>query len=102
MIEQVVHSELFQDYERAYSTATGLPLAFRPLETFDLPFHGKRRENSFCALMAKKGGSCGDCPQMQEKLHRDTSEKSTAATCAHGLCEASVPVRLGSKDIGFL
>ena len=47
MIEQLAGSELFQEYERAYSTATGIPLAFRPLETFDLPFQGKRQETPF-------------------------------------------------------
>lgn len=102
MIEQLAGSDLFQEYERAYSTATGLPLAFRPLETFDLPFQGKRQENAFCAIMARKNRSCSGCLQLQDKLRQDALEKTTTATCAHGLCEAAVPVRLGNKVIGFL
>jgi len=102
MIEQLAGSELFQEYERAYSTATGLPLAFQPLETFDLPFQGKRQENAFCAIMGRKSRSCSACLQLQDRLRRDALDKSATATCAHGLCEAAVPVRLGNKVIGFL
>ena len=102
MIEQLAGSVLFQEYERAYSTATGLPLAFQPLETFDLPFQGKRQENGFCAIMARKNHSCSACLQLQDKLRQDALEKTATAICAHGLCEAAVPVRLGNKVIGFL
>ena len=102
MIEQLAGSDLYREYERAYSSMTGMPLAFRPLETFDLPFQGKCRENAFCALMAKKNRSCGACLQMQDKLRRDAMDGGTIATCAHGLSEAAVPVRVGGAVIGYL
>jgi AraC-like DNA-binding protein/ligand-binding sensor protein len=102
LVEQLVDSELFREYEQAFSTATGMPLAFRPLETFDLPFHGKRQENAFCALMARKSRVCASCLQMQEELRQNAMEKPATATCAYGLSEAAVPVRLGDKVIGFL
>jgi AraC-like DNA-binding protein/ligand-binding sensor protein len=102
MVEQLAGSELFQEYERAYGTATGLPLAFRPLETFDLPFHGKRMENAFCAMMARRNSSCSACLLTQDKLRQAALEKTATVICAHGLCEAAVPVRLGDKVIGFL
>jgi len=102
MIAHLAGSEVFQDYARAYSTATGMPLAFRPLETFDLPFQGKLQENAFCAMMARKNRSCAACLQMQDKLRQNSLEKATTAICVHGLCEAAVPVRLGDKVIGFL
>lgn len=102
MIEQLAGSELFQEYEQAYSTTTGLPLALRPLVSFSLPFHGKRRENGFCALMARKNQSCASCLQTQEKLRQEASHKMATTTCAHGLCEASVPLRIGEKVVGYL
>jgi AraC-like DNA-binding protein len=102
LIEQLTESELFREYEQAYGTATEMPVALRPLETFDLPFHGKRRENSFCAMMSRKSSACSSCLLIQDELRRKALEKTTTATCPHGMCEAAVPVRLGDKVIGFL
>lgn len=102
MVEQLAGSDLFKEYERAYSTTTGMPLAFQPLETLALPFQGKRRENAFCAMMARKNRSCAACLQMQDKLRQEAREKVAMATCTLGICEAAVPVRLGDKIIGFL
>jgi AraC-like DNA-binding protein len=102
MVERLAASELFQDYERAFGTVTGLPLALRPIEALDLPFQGNNRENAFCAMMARKSQSCAGCLQLQDKLRRDVREKVTTATCVHDLCEAAVPVRIGDQVIGFL
>jgi AraC-like DNA-binding protein/ligand-binding sensor protein len=102
LVDQLASSELYREYEQAFSTATGMPVALRPLETFDLPFHGKKQENAFCAMMARKNRTCSSCLQMQEELRRNATEKPATATCAHGLCEAAVPVRLGDKLIAFL
>ena len=54
LLETLTHSEMFQNYERAYTEATGMPVTMRPVETWQLPLHGKRRENPFCAMMAEK------------------------------------------------
>lgn len=102
MVEQLAASELFHEYEQAFSTATGLPVALRPLESFDLPFHGKRMENPFCAMMAGKNRTCGACLQVQDELRRRSSEKSAIVSCEQGLYEAAVPVRLGDKVIAYL
>jgi len=102
MIKQLAGSDLFKEYERAYSTATGMPLAFQPLESFDLPFQGKPKENGFCAMMARKSRSCAACLQMQDKLRQEAGEKAATATCSLGLSEAAVPVRVGDQIIGFL
>jgi AraC-like DNA-binding protein len=102
LVDRLAASELFREYEKAFSTATGMPVALRPVETFDLPFHGKKQENAFCAMMAKKNRACGACLQMQEELRRNAAEKPATTVCAHGLCEAAVPVRLGDKLIAFL
>ena len=52
------NSKIYQDYERAFSETTGLPVTIRPVESWQLPFHGKRKENPFCALMAAKSRAC--------------------------------------------
>jgi AraC-like DNA-binding protein/ligand-binding sensor protein len=96
------YSETFQNYERAYTEATGMPLTLRPVETWQLPFHGLSRENQFCALIAAKSRTCAACLQLQEKLTRDGMDGPVTRTCAYGLCESVVPVKLGLQTIGFL
>jgi hypothetical protein len=34
MVERIASSEIYKDYERAFSEATRLPLAFRPVEVW--------------------------------------------------------------------
>lgn len=93
---------MFGHYERAYSEATGMPVTLRPVETWQLPLHGKRKENPFCAMLAGKSRACGACLQMQEKLAQHAMDQAATITCAYGLCETAVPVKLGLKTIGFL
>ena len=102
LIETLVRSEMFQDYQRAYTEATGLPITLRPMETWQLPLHGKRKENPFCALMAGKSRSCSACLQMQDKLAQSAINEPATMTCAYGLCETAVPVKLGTQTIGYL
>ena len=40
--------------------------------------------------------------QMQEKLAQGARSEPCAMTCAYGLCELAVPVKLGSETIGLL
>lgn len=102
LIASLNRSETFQNYERAFTEATGLPLALRPVESWQLPFHGQRKENAFCALMAAKGRTCAACLQLQEKLTQDARNGPATRTCAYGLCEIAVPVKVGPQTIGFL
>lgn len=102
LIEALANSQIFRDYERAYTETTGLPVALRPVETWRLPLHGKRNENPFCAMMSEKSRTCAACLQMQDQLCRGAQSGPNTETCAYGLCESAVPVRLGGKVIGFL
>ena len=102
LLEHLTRSETFKSYERAYTEATGMPLTLRPVNTWQLPFHGMRREGPFCAVMAEKSRTCAACLQLQEKLTQDATHKAATRTCAYGLCETAVPVKLGPQTIGFL
>ena len=59
--EALAGSKIYQDYERAFSESTGLPVALRSVESWQLPQHGKRFENPLCALVAQKSRSCAAC-----------------------------------------
>ena len=102
LIETLTHSRIYQDYERAFSEATGLPLALRPVESWQLPHHGKRSENPFCAVVAQKSRACAACLQVQQKLCETATHEAQSVTCQLGLCDTAVPVRTGDRLIGFL
>lgn len=102
LIKTLQRSEMFREYERAFLELTGLPLALEPAGSWQLPFHGKPRENHFCALIAANSHTCAACLQLQDKLYRDAVRGPTAITCQYGFSEIAVPVALGNQIIGFL
>jgi AraC-like DNA-binding protein len=101
-VEALTHSKVYQDYERAFTQATGLPITLRPVESWQLPLHGKRNEAPYCALMSQKSRACAACLQMQERMSQAAAHEPCIAVCPAGLCETTVPVRLGDRLIGFL
>jgi AraC-like DNA-binding protein len=102
LVEALVTSKIYQDYERAFSEATGLPVALRPVESWQLPHHGKRCENPFCQLMAGKSRACASCLQVQESLSERATHDAHTVNCPAGMSDTAVPVRLGDRLIGFL
>ena len=102
LIEALVGSMVFQEYEKAFTEATGLPVALRPVETWQLPHHGKRNEGPFCSLISQKSRACASCLSVQETLSGLAAEQAHTLGCPNGLCDTAVPVRLGDRLIGFL
>jgi len=93
---------MYQDYERAFSEATGLAVALRSVESWQLPHHGKKFENPFCDMMAQKSRACAACLQTQQQLSETATHEAKTVTCQAGLCDTAVPVRMGDQLIGFL
>ena len=102
LIEALTTSKIYQDYERAFSEATGLPVALRSVDSWQLPHHGKRFENPFCAMLAQKSRACAACLQTQQKLSETATHEPQSVTCPAGLCDVAIPVRTGEQLIGFL
>jgi AraC-like DNA-binding protein/ligand-binding sensor protein len=102
LIEALSTSKIYQDYERAFSETTGLPVALRPVESWQLPQHGKKFENPFCGMMAEKSRSCAACLRLQQELANKAQHEAQTLTCELGLCDTAVPVRLGENLVGFL
>ncbi len=101
-MEALAGSKIYQDYERAFSEATGLPLALRSVESWRLPHHGKKFENPFCGILAQKSRACAACLQTQQVLSETATEEARSVTCEAGLCDTAVPLRMGDQLIGFL
>ncbi len=102
LLNVLAGSKIYRDYERSFSDMTGLPLALQPVETWQLPLHGKRNENPFCALMSQKNGSCAACLQVRAQLCEKAANEPQTVTCPVGLCDTAVPVRMSDRLIGFL
>jgi len=102
LIEALSNSKVFQDYERAFAEATGLPVALRAVESWQLPHHGHRNESPFCAIVLETSRACASCLQVQERLAAGAAQEACTVSCPAGLCDTAVPVRLGDRLLGFL
>jgi AraC-like DNA-binding protein/ligand-binding sensor protein len=102
LVEKLTRSAIYRDYARAFSGATGLPVALRPVEHWGLALHGAPNENPFCALMARSNRVCAACLEVQRKLTQKVGDRSRTATCFAGLSDSAVPIRVGDQLIGFL
>jgi AraC-like DNA-binding protein len=102
IIEALNSSKLYQDYCRAFNDLTGLPLTLRPVESWQLPYHGKRNENAYCAMMAMRSSTCASCLQTQQVLSEGATKEARSVTCGSGLTETAVPIRIGERLVGFL
>ncbi len=95
-------SQMYRDYERAFRRASGLPVALRAVESFQLAAGSPRNANPFCALMADTNQSCAACLRLQADLEREARLKPKTLKCFAGLCDTAIPVRVGDNLIAFL
>ena len=102
LIKTLSSSSLYHNFAQAYTDGMGLPLALRPVQTWQLPLHGRPMENRFCALLASKSRTCAGCLKVQERLSCGAMLQPCTVTCLYGLSETAVPVRLGSETLGLL
>ena len=103
LVEKLTRSAICRDYIRAFSTATGLPVALRPVESWQLPTNeATANQNPFCALMARSNRVCSACLEVQRKLTEKAGDRSRTVTCFAGLSDSAVPIRVGDQLIGFL
>ena len=102
LINALTSSKIYRDYVRAFNDMTGLPLALQPVETWQLPHHGHRNENAFCAMISRTSRACAACLQTQERLCTKAAREPQAVICPAGLCDTAVPVRMSDRLIGYL
>jgi AraC-like DNA-binding protein/ligand-binding sensor protein len=102
IVEQLAHTEVFRDYQRAFQETTGLPLSLRPVETFDLAFRDSPHESPFCALMSSARQTCAACRQLQRRVEEAAGEMPQTLRCYAGWYESVVPIRVGDELIAIL
>ena len=57
-LEVLSESQMYRDYQRAFTEGTGLPLRLQGPNLLHVVRYAKKQENSFCALMAKIDRNC--------------------------------------------
>jgi len=102
LIVKLSRSQIFKDYERAFTQTTGLPLSLRPVEVWQMAHQGKPLENALCMLMGQNSRSCAACLEAQRQISDPAKNEPQFTTCFAGLSEATVPVRVGNELVGFM
>ena len=95
-------SKIYQDYEKAFSTGTKLPIALHQPEMLEVVQYPKGQGNPFCALMAGTNRICSDCYSLQQQLAKEAKIEAKTLKCFAGMCETAIPVRVGNNLIAFL
>ena len=102
MLKVLSESQMYRDYERAFTQGTGLPLRLQGPNLLHLVHYAKNQENPFCALMAKTNESCTQCYALQCRVEAEAQLQPKTLKCFAGLCETAVPVRVAENVIAFL
>lgn len=102
VVARLRESQIFRDYQKAFETATGLPLVLRAAGSFSPPLHGAKKIAPFCALMGGASKTCAACLELQARMEEEAVTTSKTLRCFAGLSESVVPLRLGEKVIGYL
>jgi len=102
LIDALRRSKLFRNYEQVFSEATGLPLALRPVDYWQLEHQGKKNQNPFCALLAERPSTLAVCLKAHQDMIDHTGVLPHTVTCPFGLTETAVPIKLGERTIGYL
>lgn len=101
--ENLSRSQILQDYERAFSEATGLPLKYHAAGKKRPAVRGASHTNPFCEQMAETEPGCRMCVETQEKITEGgRSTRTRTESCPAGLTDSAVPVQLGEKVLGYL
>lgn len=100
--EKLSASQILRDYERAFSEATGLPLAFQASGHSDPAMRANKFVNPFCRALTATEQGCKLCREMQQRLTGPGTTDSRTDECHAGLTDSAVPVRLGQQTLGYL
>ena len=95
-------SQIFKDYEQAFSEAMGLPLNIRAHHSWSPSHHGKTDHDSFAAILARFNQARAACLRAQTDASQAPTSRTRTATWFAGLSESAVPVYVGDHILGFL
>src|SRR5216117_2795192 len=102
VMRHLSRSQIFKDYERAFSEATGLPLNIRGHDSWSPAHHGKEDRDSLASILARFNKARAACLRAQTDASREPDSTTRTVTWFAGLSESAVPVYVGDHILGFL
>src|SRR5438067_265421 len=102
VLRHLSRSQIFKDYERAFSKAMGLPLNIRGRDSWSPSHHGKEDHDSFASILARFNKARSACLKAQTDASREPDSTTRTVTWFAGLSESAVPVYAGDHILGFL
>src|SRR5258705_13213363 len=103
VMQHLSRSQIFKDYERAFSEAMGLPLNIRGHDSWSPSHHGKEdQDDSFASILARFNKARSACLKAQSDASREPGSTRRTVTWFAGLSESAVPVYIGDHILGFL
>ena len=102
VLRHLSRSQIFKDYERAFSEAVGLPLNIRGRDSWSPAHHGKTDHDSFAAILARFNQARAACLRAQTHASQQLASTTRTVTWFAGLSESAVPVYVGDHILGFL
>ena len=102
IVRRLRRSEIFVQFRQAFEAATGQGLILRIPGSFDLPLHGSRHLNRFCALLTTRSSACAACLRCQHEVEARAAQEPATLECHAGLAESLVPVRCRGRVVAFL
>jgi AraC-like DNA-binding protein/ligand-binding sensor protein len=103
VMQHLSRSQIFKDYEGAFSAAMGLPLNIRGHDSWSPSHHGKEdHDDSFASILARFNKARSACLKAQTDASREPDSTRRTVTWFAGLSESAVPVYIGDHILGFL
>src|SRR5882724_2698732 len=102
VMRHLSRSQIFKDYEQAFSEAVGLPLNIRGHDSWSPAHHGKTDHDSFAAILARFNKARAACLSAQTDASQEPASTTRTVTWFAGLSESAVPVYVGDHILGFL
>jgi AraC-like DNA-binding protein/ligand-binding sensor protein len=102
VMRHLSRSQIFKDYEGAFSKAMGLPLNIRGHDSWSPSHHGKDERKSFASILARFNKARSACLKAQTDASREPDSTRRTVTWFAGLSESAVPVYIGDHILGFL
>lgn len=98
----LAETQIYQDYWKAFTQSTGLPLRLREAAQAGLALGSSQGASPLCALIGRSNVSCNACLAMQKQVEREAGLEPKTLKCFAGLCETAVPVRVGENIVAWL
>ena len=102
LVNLLRESQAFRNFQHAFSTATDLPLALEPADSWQLPSYDTQHTSGLCEKIASTSKGCAGCLRSLECLRDGQTTHPCTTQCEYGLFDSSVPLVVAGQIIAYL